>query len=1420
MDVLNIPFKFGNTNKKITLDHNNLDNFLFFIGKIDFLCNTQYIILKNENNKLTYNIVNILKYKVSTYESNDDIYSNVIITNVIEDYNSKPIVIYLISDTIEINFNFNITDQYIINRLMTSFDIFNKTFDGKNYSLVENEEKFIQDYNLNKDYNINNTSLISLLKTSVSKNKNNIAIKFKNTNITYQELLIRIKKISSLILKQVNPGSSISILLDKSENIIIVIWAILYSGCCYVPIDINDPIERIKFIINNSNSNLLITDQQDFQIDINKININSINYTDLTENENHIDENEDLAYILHTSGTTGQPKGVKISRKGLINYSLYQIETLKWKSNDKIIQKTPYIWDVSLREVVVPLISGSTIIITESEKHKDPEYILNLIKKEKATFVHFVPSMLSIFLEFVENNKSLNSINNVVCSGEALPDRLRIKFYKYFLNAILYNMYGPTEATVEVTNYTCPKIDIDLKMHIGKTVPNTPLLILNRDGIILPKGITGELHIGGPQVSLGYINQDKLTASTFVKTKYINGNLYKTGDLSKLLEDKNIEYLGRIDSQIKIRGMRIEISEIKKNILKYSGVSDCHVTLYKYNNKYYLIAYLSPRDIDISKLINHISKFLPKQMIPDKFIKLNEFPISKNGKLDKKGLPEPKFTNNITKENLQINKVELKETIKEFFINNNLLEHTGLELYNLIIQRNNNIEEDYLEIFSELLNIPISDIDLNLNLEYLGIDSIKMMKLQSLLKKRNYTLTISELEQYKTIKKIYDFLETKDKTEDIFDVEYYFNKIDSIVEESDDYLCIHSSLPNLNLNLLDLKDLIYRLINKWTSQNKTVLIPSFTIHSFPKYKKYCKSEYLNETGILAEIVYQMGGSSRTDCPFYSFVVIGKNKDLFLNQLPESSLGNKSIFEYCEKLNIKIIGLGTNAMTQFHRYEEVYQVPYRYFKSFEGIYLDNSNNKTDIKQKHFVRYLDLEVENLLDCDILDILGKKLIKVKLGETFIRYIKTNTMKDLFQLSFRDPFILLKNKKSVIEYCIKNKNYNFKKFEVDSSPIMKHFLEDREITNISSEFYQYIVLSIKKNISIEKLFFKIEDILFNFSPLFYYLNNNKFYLDYNLRKNIKDKFKRIEKDTGLLNIINNFAKELNINIGDNFRVIFIEETNNLIFVINHFFVDGISWRLLMDNLSKLLNNEEIDEEKNRFDIWSNQLSKVDVDDNEFNYWNNTHQSIEKFFDSKEESYSNKFSKVKKFKIKISNKKQHMNIRNYTLNKLLDTLFDKYNKKSISLNIETHGREDITFINDMNSLFGWYTSYFPMTFEKTKYRISDIEDKFKELNKNGIYYLLLKYNFIKKYSLTKEKNKIDILFNFMGDFSFESESIKLQDIGEEGDCGHVLSFWFDIASNNKNGCILNCNLYYLENHIKKEEIDIITNLLVNNFLI
>jgi amino acid adenylation domain-containing protein len=984
--------KYGFNNKTLTLE--KINEFLFFIGKLDINCNDKYILKWRKKGIILKYFVNLVNFTIE--ETNIDFQEDDYYLEISDDpYFTNKNYLYILNEDSKYNicFNYLIEDEEVINNIIKSYYVFEKSFIENNYKFIEDEMKFINSFNYIKNLNTENLTITQIFTKQLKNNKDKIAIKYKNLSFTYYELYDKILKLSKLICSYTKVGDSVSILLNKSENLVITIWAILFSGNNYVPIDIKDPQDRINFIIKNSNSKLLIYDDESFDCHIiNKILINDINFNDLEKNTSKLDNSIDLAYILHTSGTTGEPKGVKIRKEGVINYSLYQIETLGWSNKDIIVQKTPYIWDVSLRELIVPFLCGATVVITENEKHKDPEYILNLIKKEKLTFVHFVPSMLNIFLEFVTNENDLSSVKNVVCSGEALPDPLRIKFYKYFKNATLYNMYGPTEATVEVTNYTCPKDDIDMKMHIGKTIPNTPLLILNKDGKILPQGIIGELHIGGVQVSSGYVNQDELTKKTFVENNYVNSKLYKTGDLAKLLNTNNIEYLGRIDSQIKIRGMRIEVSEIKKNILKENNIIDCHVTLYNFNGTDFLIAYISPTTINENEIIKSISKFLPKQMIPDRIIKLDKFPISKNGKLEKSKLPIPNFLNN---KEINIKEDKLKDIIKNFFINESLDELKANNLIELILSNEKNIDIKFLKTFSDLLNIQVSNLNIDSELEFIGIDSLKMMILQSNLKKQNYNIPIDDLVKFKTICGIYNNIKEYE-VKNNYSVDYYFEKIKNITNKNDKVLCIHSSLYQLNLDIDNLTTLVIKLINYWTSNNLTILIPAFTF-SFTETAIY-DTNSKSEVGILADIVLENFKDSKRTChPIYSFVVLGPLQKKFFNFSVESCFGKNSIFEILENYNTRLITLNTDNLTIIHRYEEINNIDYRFYKDFKGI-IKNNDLTYDVKTIFYCRYLDdRRVENKRESEFFKEMNDKVEKIIFGENnFIYSMQCDDLKD----------------------------------------------------------------------------------------------------------------------------------------------------------------------------------------------------------------------------------------------------------------------------------------------------------------------------------------------------------------------------------------------------------------------------------------
>ncbi|EDO25952.1 predicted protein, partial [Nematostella vectensis] len=270
-----------------------------------------------------------------------------------------------------------------------------------------------------------------------------------------------------------------------------------------------------------------------------------------------------LAYMIYTSGSTGKPKGAMIEHRSIVNRLFWMQDEYKVDKTDKILQKTPYSFDVSVWEFFLPLMQGAQLVFAKPEGHKDPGYLIDLIESEKITILHFVPSMLQVFLE-VKTKLQCKSIKKVFCSGEALPFELVQRFFKSFDSAELHNLYGPTEAAVDVTYWHCKREDSSGIIPIGFPVANTQIYVLDNYGNIVPDGVIGEIHIGGIQVARGYHNKESLTNEKFVKDPFSeHGKLYKTGDLGRRLKDGSVEYKGRIDFQVKIRGMRIELGEIE-----------------------------------------------------------------------------------------------------------------------------------------------------------------------------------------------------------------------------------------------------------------------------------------------------------------------------------------------------------------------------------------------------------------------------------------------------------------------------------------------------------------------------------------------------------------------------------------------------------------------------------------------------------------------------------------------------------------------------------------------------------------------------------------------------------------------------------------------------------------------------------------
>ncbi|WP_236313809.1 amino acid adenylation domain-containing protein, partial [Pseudomonas lactis] len=342
------------------------------------------------------------------------------------------------------------------------------------------------------------------------------------------------------------------------------------------------------------------------------------------------------AYVIYTSGSTGQPKGVINEHAGVVNRLLWMQDAYGLKAHDAVLQKTPFSFDVSVWEFFWPLFTGARLVMARPEGHKDPAYLCEVIAAEHITTLHFVPSMLDVFLAHGDISQAVGLVR-VMCSGEALPGSLVRRFKQQLPGIGLYNLYGPTEAAVDVTAWNCARPEVPDNPPIGKPIANTRLYVLDGQLQPVPLGVAGELFIAGVQVARGYLNRPELTAERFLDDPFTPGRMYRTGDLGRYLPDGTLEYLGRNDDQVKIRGLRIELGEIQARLIEHPAVKDAVVVARDQR----LVAYYTGVPTDIDSLRAQLLQHLPDFMVPALFMHLDAWPLSPNGKLDRKALPAP-----------------------------------------------------------------------------------------------------------------------------------------------------------------------------------------------------------------------------------------------------------------------------------------------------------------------------------------------------------------------------------------------------------------------------------------------------------------------------------------------------------------------------------------------------------------------------------------------------------------------------------------------------------------------------------------------------------------------------------------------------------------------------------------------------------
>ena len=599
----------------------------------------------------------------------------------------------------------NILDQLIENVAISIEDI----------KLIDKiEEKILLENFNNTNFSYNKAATITkLFEEQAEKTPNNIVGVYKDKKLTYKELNEKSNSLARILReKGVKAETIVGIMVDRSLEMLIGIIGILKAGGAYLPIDTEYPEDRIKYMLEDSNTKILLTQ--------NKL-LGSINYDgeaiDLEDSKLYERENSnvntrgksnDLAYVIYTSGTTGKPKGVMIEQKALVNLCTWHNEYYEVTEKDNATKYAGFGFDASVWEIFPYIISGATLHIIDKSIMLDKDALNKYYEDNKITIGFLPTQMCEEFMSL--GNKSLRKL---------LTGADKLKVYKKQTYELINN-YGPTENAVVTTSF---KVDKNYNnIPIGKPINNCKIYILGNNGALMPVGAGGELCVSGDGLARGYLNREELTKEKFVDNPFEPGTkMYRTGDLARWLSDGNIEYLGRIDNQVKIRGFRIEIGEIENQFLKIEDIKEAVVIAKKDRNENaYLCAYITTeRELDVSSIKEELAKELPNYMLPKYIMKIDKLPLTPNGKVDKRALPEIDMS--------KVAQTEYKAPESE-------------------------TEKILAEAWKAVLEI--ERIGINDNYYELGGDSIKSIQIVSRLHSHGIKLEIKDLMKYQTIEEL------------------------------------------------------------------------------------------------------------------------------------------------------------------------------------------------------------------------------------------------------------------------------------------------------------------------------------------------------------------------------------------------------------------------------------------------------------------------------------------------------------------------------------------------------------------------------------------------------------------------------------------------------------------------------------------
>ncbi|QOK93783.1 non-ribosomal peptide synthase/polyketide synthase (plasmid) [Ralstonia pseudosolanacearum] len=520
-------------------------------------------------------------------------------------------------------------------------------------ALLDEDERaqLLESWNETKAAYPDASTIHGLFEAQVRRTPEAIAVEHEGQQVSYAELNVRANRVAHALRRLgVGPDARVGLCAERSVELVIGLLGILKAGGGYVPLDPSYPQDRLAYMLEDSAPAAVLT-QGPVREQLGKLSVPVLDLASPLEGEaEHGPQIEalkphHLAYVIYTSGSTGRPKGVMNEHSGVVNRLWWAQQTYRLDASDRILQKTPFGFDVSVWELFWPLLAGARLVMARPEGHKDPAYLAATIEQAGITTLHFVPSMLQLFLDQVEAGRC-QGLRRILCSGEALPHALQQRGLARFPQSELHNLYGPTEAAIDVTSWRCNAESHPGIVPIGRPIANTQIYVLDVHQQPVPLGVTGEIYIGGVGVARGYLNRPELTAERFVANPFHGEGrerMYRTGDLGRWLPDGSLEYQGRSDAQVKLRGFRIELGEIEARLSQCIGVREAVVTMREdVPGEQRLVAYyVSDEAIEAQVLREQLQTSLPEYMVPAAYVRLERLPLTPNGKLDRKGLPAP-----------------------------------------------------------------------------------------------------------------------------------------------------------------------------------------------------------------------------------------------------------------------------------------------------------------------------------------------------------------------------------------------------------------------------------------------------------------------------------------------------------------------------------------------------------------------------------------------------------------------------------------------------------------------------------------------------------------------------------------------------------------------------------------------------------